>query len=98
MGTATATSRRKPAIDESEQPFSLICSFAADIGQKGHFAQLLQFLADQLGDRFSVKFYAGVRKSASNSGDVCSGSFRHNGLDAGASQRRGVNLVYFAQI
>src|ERR1700693_5829172 len=44
------------------------------------------------------EFYSGVRKSASNSGDERSGPFRRDGLDAGASQRRGVNLVRFAEI
>jgi hypothetical protein len=29
---ANATSRRKPTVDESEQPFCLVRSFAADIG------------------------------------------------------------------
>jgi hypothetical protein len=55
---ATATSRRKPTVDESEQPF---CSLPANGGQKGHFAQLLQLLADQLGNRLSVEFDADVR-------------------------------------
>src|SRR3979490_1424318 len=70
--------RRKPAVDESEQSFRLVCSFAADVGQIGHSAQLLQLLADQLGDRFPVELYASVRKSARNSGDERSGPFRRD--------------------